>query len=209
MKKDTEPLLPNTFYHIYNRSVGNEVIFREEKNYTFFLQKYAQFLSPFIDTYAYCLLGNHFHILIRTKSLDEILQNKPEQGLILNDKNKTASKILGVQFASFFKSYTNSINKIYDRTGGLFEETFRRKKVDSVQYLSYLIYYIYSNPQRHGLCNDYRSYPYSSYHSHLSKSKTKLKRNEVLNLFGSENSYEKFHTDQHDLRLINHLMIDF
>jgi putative transposase len=208
MKKDTEPLLPDTFYHIYNRSIGNEILFREEKNYSYFLNKYSQFLSPVADTYAYCLLPNHFHLLIRTKGLDEILNFKPQKKLI-REEIETSSWILGNQFASFFRSYTLSINKTYDRTGGLFEESFRRKEINSDQYLSYLIYYIHANPQRHGLCEDYRDYPYSSYHSHLSKANTKLKRDDVIGWFGSSDNYKIFHSGFHDLRLIRDLILEF
>jgi len=61
------------YYHIYNHANGFEKIFRNESNCHFFLEKYTFHLSVFIDTYAYCLMSNHFHFLIRVKSREEIL----------------------------------------------------------------------------------------------------------------------------------------
>jgi len=53
------------FYHVYNRSIDRKPMFLKEDNYQFFLRKYNQYLLPVLDTYAYCLLGNHFHLLVR------------------------------------------------------------------------------------------------------------------------------------------------
>ena len=57
------------FYHVYNRSVDKKVMFRNADNYRYFLVKYDQYLSGVVDTYAYCLLGNHFHLLVRVQDL--------------------------------------------------------------------------------------------------------------------------------------------
>jgi len=55
------------FYHVYNRSVDRKPMFQNDDNYRFFVQQYDFYLSAIVDTYAYCLLGNHFHLLIRVK----------------------------------------------------------------------------------------------------------------------------------------------
>ena len=62
---DPIPLVPGQYYHIYNRGINGEVIFREERNYPYFLQLYAKYITPIAETYAYCLLSNHFHFLLR------------------------------------------------------------------------------------------------------------------------------------------------
>jgi len=49
------PLEPSCYYHIYNRGNNRENIFREEKNYSFFLQQYVKYIEQIADTYAYCL----------------------------------------------------------------------------------------------------------------------------------------------------------
>jgi hypothetical protein len=73
MKKNIELLEPDRIYHIYNRGINGENIFKEERNYRYFLEKYAKYIEPIADTFAYCLLKNHFHIAIRTKSEAEIV----------------------------------------------------------------------------------------------------------------------------------------
>jgi putative transposase len=66
-------MLPNTYYHIFNRANGFERLFVSEENYAFFLRRYRHFVEPFVDTYCFCLMPNHFHFLIRTKDADTII----------------------------------------------------------------------------------------------------------------------------------------
>ena len=73
---DPEPLLGDQYYHVYNRGNNREPLFRERRNYPYFLKLYAKYIEPVAETYAYCLLKNHFHLLIRTK--DEELETGPE-----------------------------------------------------------------------------------------------------------------------------------
>ena len=60
-------LLHNVIYHIYNRGVNRENIFIEERNYAYFSSLYIKYIEPVAETFAYCLLRNHFHILVRIK----------------------------------------------------------------------------------------------------------------------------------------------
>lgn len=60
------------YYHIYNRGNNGQNIFFEPENYTFFLHRFHQYISPFCDTIAWVLLKNHFHILIYVKPVEEI-----------------------------------------------------------------------------------------------------------------------------------------
>jgi hypothetical protein len=62
-----EPLQHDHFYHIYNQGINGEPLFREERNYQYFLKLWARYIEPIAETYAYCLLSNHFHFLIRIK----------------------------------------------------------------------------------------------------------------------------------------------
>ena len=64
------PLQYGQYYHIYNRGNNRENIFIEERNYRYFLQLYAKHVAPVADTYAYCLLRNHFRLLVRIKDPD-------------------------------------------------------------------------------------------------------------------------------------------
>lgn len=124
MKLNTENLEPNAIYHIYNRGINGENIFKEEKNYLYFLQRYGHHIAPIAETYAYCLLKNHFYIALKIKGIEEIevFYNKFPEKINL----PPVSRIISHQFASLFNGYAQAINKSYNRTGGLFEEPFRR-----------------------------------------------------------------------------------
>jgi putative transposase len=232
MKKNIELLEPDRIYHLYNRGINGDNIFKEERNYSYFLTKYAQYIEPIAETFAYCLLKNHFHIAIRTKSEDEIIDfyvkkktknvsDKDENvGKVQNlanvkpfkDENiniPSASHIISKQFAFLFNGYAQAINKANNRTGGLFEEPFRRILVDTDAYFTELIYYIHFNPERHGFVKDFRAYPHSSYHSHLSKAMTRLRREEVWDWFGNKDEFEKFHTGNPDLNNLNKFILEF
>ena len=69
-------LLYDTYYHIYNRGVNGEDIFVEERNYDLFLRLFEKHLTPVADLFAYCLLRNHFHLSVRIKSEEEILESR-------------------------------------------------------------------------------------------------------------------------------------
>lgn len=200
MKKYTAPIETDTYYHIFNRGINGETLFKEEKNYHYFLEKFEQHLTPIVDTYAYCLLGNHFHMLIRTKSEEELIQfHKPKNDVPLSDIIlKEPNRIISKQFATLFKTYTLAINKAFLRTGGLFETPFRRIPITNDAYFTRLVWYIHFNPQKHGFIDDFRNYPYSSFHSHLYKKSTQLKRADVLEWFGNKDEYLKFHNMQHE-----------
>ena len=236
MKKNIELLEPDRIYHIYNRGINGENIFKEERNYRYFLEKYAKYVEPIADTFAYCLLKNHFHIAIRTKSEAEIVdfyvkkKTKIIEGAAANNvatinagwvqnpacvekpteiKMLSASLIISKQFSDFFNSYAQSINKAHSRTGRLFEEPFRRILIDSDAYFTELIYYIHHNPQKHGFVKDFRAYPHSSYHSHLSQAMTRLRREEVWDWFGNRDEFEKFHIGNLGLNNLDKFIIEF
>jgi hypothetical protein len=69
------PLLYDTCYHIYNRGNNRENIFIQERNTQHFLNLYSKYIDPVADTFAYCLLRNHFHLAVRVKSEEEIIES--------------------------------------------------------------------------------------------------------------------------------------
>ena len=201
------PLLENQFYHIYNRGNNGDNIFFQLQNYRYFLEKYDSYLSDYLETYAYCLLPNHFHLLVRIKDFSEL----PESLREMKHGSKTYSlseQIISEKFRRFFISYAKSIKVQETRTGSLFEKNFRRKHVDSDAYFTNLIAYIHRNPQTHGICAGYADYPYSSYGRILMPRPTKLMKTPVLDWFDGPDQYQKFHADRPDTKLINHLLIE-
>jgi len=165
----TQPLQSGKYYHIYNRGINSDILFKEKINYEYFLNLYNEHIDPIAETYAWCLMKNHFHFLVRIKEYDEI---------------KTEKKILPSQsFSNLFNAYTKAFNKRYHRHGTLFERSFRRKQINFDNYFQNVIIYIHNNPVHHKICKNPLEYPWSSYISCLSKKPTKLKRQEVISIF--------------------------
>src|ERR1051325_3027252 len=75
MPTDIAPLTYGTFYHIYNRGNNRENIFLQERNYAYFLNLWWQHTRPIADTWAYCLLRNHFHAAVYIKNKEDLIPN--------------------------------------------------------------------------------------------------------------------------------------
>lgn len=199
------PILYGNYYHIYNR--GNNVIniFIEDENYYHFFWLYAKYIEPVADTYAWCLLKNHFHILVRIREKVEIQQNELTYTTTEKPKIIDPSR----QFSHLFNAYTQAVNKRHNRTGSLFETTFERKLINLEKYFQQLIFYIHNNPVHHGFVKHMNLYPWSSYETVISNKPTKLKREEVIGLFGSIEDYLFYHNQTQNLKEINNLKIEY
>ena len=147
----------NQYYHMYNRGNNREALFKEERNYYYFLDLYRKYIYPIADLYAYCLLPTHFHFLLRIKSLAELEGIYQEESQIWR------------QVMTFLGIYTKAINKTYNRSGHLFEGRYSRKIVLKDEYFFHLISYIHQNPQTHGIVSNFRIWPYSSYQAYKLK----------------------------------------
>jgi len=110
------PLISGHYYHIYNRGNNRDDTFYETENYHYFLRLYDKYINPVVDTFAWCLLKNHFHILVYIKTMDEIDLKSLTYNTVKKPKVISASK----QFSHFFNAYTQAINKRHYRTGSLF-----------------------------------------------------------------------------------------
>lgn len=183
------PIITGNYYHIYNKGNNGENIFFDNDNYYHFLKLYAKYINPIADTYAWCLLKNHFHIAVRIKTNEEISENELSYTTVEKPKVIDASK----QFSHFLNAYTQAINKKHKRTGKIFQSKFKRKLIDSEEYLKNLIYYIHNNPVHHGFCKSMNLYPWSSYETIISTKNTQLKRNEVIDMFGNISNFIEFH----------------
>lgn len=93
-----ELLTPDTTYHIFNHANGFENVFREPENYRYFLEKYRLYISPIAETYAYCLMPNHFHLVVRIRKreiIETLIYNKKSIELnSSNSSNSNFSKVL-------------------------------------------------------------------------------------------------------------------
>lgn len=143
-------LIPNNCYHIYNHAVGTEDLFKQNRNYDFFIMKWNQFITPYFANYAFCLMPNHFHFLVKAKPITNVLKNKIQQ-----ENTQKANAFINQtveinvfyesQFKRFFNSYTNSINKQEEnRHGSLFKKKIQ-KNLNSKSRTIFILLILYSS----------------------------------------------------------------
>ena len=217
------PLDYGSYYHIYNRGINSCKLFHEPTNYEHFLDLYDKYISPVADTYAWVLMGNHFHLLVKIKKEDEIGIHKSLNADRSNDSvrfqtiknlsesegpDKVKKPVVHKHFSHLFNAYTRYFNLKYHRTGKLFETPFSRVPVTSIKHLKYLVYYIHHNPVHHRFCDDMLEYPWSSYLTILSPKKTKLKRDKVLMWYENPASFKNYHNQQ-SIEKFMELHVDF
>lgn len=206
MPTDIPPLTYGNFYHIYNRGNNHENIFLQERNYAYFLELWWKHISPIAETWAYCLLRNHFHMVVRIKDVSDLT------GLKTNSVNPnprgdewahpanprgdlSGLKHPSKHFSNFFNAYARGFNIATQRVGALFERPFKRIPVGSTTYLMQLIVYVHQNPQKHRFTEDFREWKYSSYHLLTSDVPSRLQRERVIELFGSRQDFVRIHQE--------------
>jgi len=185
-----ENLIPGNTYHIFNKAISNDKLFNSDDDYFYFLQKIERYLLPIANIVSYCLIPNHFHLLVQIKEFE----NLPEKLTKYYSDNPEAyiSKV----FSNFFNSYSKSYNKAHNRSGRLFLYPYKRILVEDDDYMASIIVYIHRNPIHHGLTKSYKDWKYSSYNSVLSNGKTKINREMALSPFdGSKGEFIIFHDD--------------
>jgi putative transposase len=186
----------NGFYHIYNRGVEKRTIFENEQDYKVFLKNLKEILSPpdpltvntifslrgqsykavktplknytnEIDLCAYCLMPNHFHLLIR------------------QDKKTSLEGFM----RALMTRYSMYFNKRYDRVGSLFQGRYKAVLVENEEYLLHLSRYIHTNPAEH---TDNLINAYSSYADYLKLRQTSWVKPSFVLLFFNQTSLPGF-----------------
>ncbi len=177
-------------YHVYGRTNNKELLFKSDENCQYFLRQYAKYLQPFVDTFSWCLLPNHFHFLIRVKQRKEIVDYLAAKDNLLKcerhylDENCCKDELIEFEWRRFLTSYSMAFNNQYKRKGNLFNRPFKRGLVDTDIYFTQTVIYINANATRHKLCKDFRDHKWTSWHSVISDKPTQLIRNELLEWFG-------------------------
>ena len=206
-----QTLHEKAFYHIYNRTNGNDLLFANSENQQFFLKKWHLYLNDYLDTYAYCLMSNHFHFVVKVKYVDDQFKmcvqkenTTAAQAFLLN--KITVDAFLEDQFKRFFSSYAKAFNKQQNRHGALFQPSFKRVQLISLAHVLDKIAYLHHNPLHHHMSAAYETWVHSSYTTYLSNKPTNLKRLEGLKLFSPSSTVEPFvvfHQDYHKKWLCN------
>jgi len=187
-----KPYAENGYYHIYNRGVEKRTIFQDDQDYRVFLHYLKLYLSPpelfqpekgpsfirhqrqrplnnfhgIILLLAYCLMPNHFHLLI---------QQKPANGV------EKFMRSLGTKYVQYF-------NKRNQRVGPLFQDIYKAVLIETDEQLLHLSRYIHLNPleinKKDGPLSKKLIDGYSSYADYLGKKRTKwVYPKEILNFF--------------------------
>jgi REP element-mobilizing transposase RayT len=190
-----DPLQYGKVYHIYNRGVNKMTIFRSSRNNEYFLKLYFERIGPVVDTYAWCLMGNHFHLMVRIKSLPEIF--KELSSTMSPDKLQKFNP--SRHFANFFIAYARSFNNEEKRKGALLERPFCRKEVDNLNYFKDLVVYIHRNPVKSGIVRHPRDYQWSSYNDFFTVNPTGLSKDYVLSWFDSTITFKSCHRKDQEI----------
>ena len=132
----------DTYHHLYNRGAGKQKIFFDKNDYNFFVKRLKEYKNKYsIEILSYCLMPNHFHIVIRQKT----------------------SELLGSKFiGNLTNSYTKSINKKYKRSGVLFQGRTKNKIVYKEEDFKNVVKYILLNPVKAGFVKKFYDWKYSS-----------------------------------------------
>ena len=208
MPQKRKTLEPGKMYHVWTHANGDENLFRTDGDYGYFLEKYLHYLCPVLETFAYCLMPNHLHLMIRVRKEKEVLdfmrQKKGNPDLQGFQDLGGSSRVIAQQFSNLFNAYAKAYNLRYDRMGSLFVPNFRRKQIDSDEYYLKLIIYIHNNPVHHGFVEHPAEWVYSSWHAYMRNMETRTQKNEVLKWFIGRDRFERLHLDEN----INELLLE-
>ena len=186
-------------YHIYNKTSNNLVLFKDDSDYLLYLNKFKFYFSGLFDTYAYCLIPNHFHFLLKVKPLYEITQYAESLDSISSRKllegNISHSKFLISIFKNFFSSVSLSYKSKYNHSGQVFMKRFKRIAIESDSKLVYTFCYIHHNPIHHYLSLNYSKWNWSSYKAYISSESTTIKKVEFLEWLGGISTFHQLHEE--------------
>jgi len=142
MRCKKEYFIKNRSFHFYNHAVNGENMFYKRNDYILLLKKLKSILELYpASIFAYCLMPNHFHFLIR------------------QDGDIPAYRI----FNNLFSYYVQVFNKLHNRKGRLFRGPLQHKLINNEEYLIYLCQYIHCNPIKAHLVNALKEWEFSNY----------------------------------------------
>jgi putative transposase len=135
-------------YHIILRGINRETIFRDDEDSNKFLQTLSKYRAKCgFQLYAYCLMNNHIHLLIKEEAED-----------------------LSISLKRIGTSYVYWYNWKHERCGPLFQDRFRSEAVEDDQYFLTVLRYIHQNPLKANIVGKLSEYHWSSYPEYLKES---------------------------------------
>lgn len=145
---------PGRCFHVYNQGNNRQQIFMRPENYQYFLRLTIKYILPCGELHAFCLMPNHFHLLLRTHAIscEKIRVGGLELPRLLN----------GVRLLQ--TTYAQAINKQEQRTGSLFRQKAKFLEIvpERDAHGAHIIHYLHNNPVKAGLVTEATDWPYSS-----------------------------------------------
>lgn len=170
MGRQARKLSNSGFYHVMFRGINHQNLFEEDSDYKEFLVGFQKLRDEMrFEIYAYCLMSNHVHLLIRENQSGDISQ---------------IMQRLLVKYAMYF-------NQKYYRSGVLISNRYKSRPVEKDEYFMQLIRYIHQNPVKAGLTRKIEAYPYSSYLEYLGDGRM-IDSKMALEMIGKD-EWENFH----------------
>lgn len=158
-------LVEGEIYHVYNRGNNKQRIFIKKENYTYFLGKIELYIKPVCDILAWCLMPNHFHLLIHANAHSVPII---KDGSFERQNFSQAVKQL-------LSSYTKAINKQEGRTGSLFQQKTKAVHVNGNGHHPYIAFhYIHQNPLKAGKVKRMEDWEYSSFQDYINMERTSI-----------------------------------
>ena len=194
--RDYKNFAKGEFFHVYNRGVGKMDIFKDEADMSVFMnrlyenlfpekqkreteigkkKKYERKLLPpnSFDLISYCLMPNHFHLLIKQ------LTDLPISQLMLK----------------VCTGYSMYFNKKYDRVGSLFQDVFKTVAIETNEQLLWVSLYIHENPIKSGLVKKLEEYRWSSFLDYIGINKGICNKDVILGQYKDPTSYLQYFRD--------------
>ena len=147
-------------YHVYNRS--NETLFYNRENYIFFIRKIRDHILPFADVLAYCIMPNHFHLILTVKA----------EGVRFSEiKKREDMQLLPQAIGTVLSSYTQALNKQRGRRGSVFAHKTKAKILNDAKddYVLYCFMYVHQNPKLSDLVEKIEDWEFSSFPEYIGK----------------------------------------
>ena len=192
---------PGKVYHIYNHANGFENLFEKRDHYMMFLNSFLEKCGTIFTTYAFVLMPNHFHLVVKVNSFQSLansiynLISAEQENMDRMIFEYELSKQISIKFGAFLSSYVQKYNKRIGRSGNLFQENTRRKLVDTDEYLKTVIKYVHMNPVKDGFCDDPKKWQYSSYPFFLNNENEIIPVDQILKIYGGFNSFLRAHEE--------------
>lgn len=182
------PFLEGCTYHIYGRGNNAEKIFPTEEKRALFLRKFIKYCSKYFHIYAFCVLPDHYHILLEVKEVDEafkknVLAEGNSVGRQFLNGEISLNRFLENQFMRFLNSYAQTFNRSESRKGSVFQKRFRRPWVKNEMKKLSLVPYINRNPIHHNWVDHFSDWDLSSYNPTLTEEPSILSLEKIKELY--------------------------